>query len=131
MKNFYLEGSKSTPEVSLDAERHVLMIKGQSYPENAFRFYEPILEWVKQYFEQVRESVQIEITLPYVNTSSSKCIMMLLDEVEQAYTNGKQVCLMWYIDENNESEFECAEEFKEDFDFPFNIISLNTGSSLC
>ncbi|WP_134699457.1 DUF1987 domain-containing protein [Ammoniphilus sp. YIM 78166] len=128
MNNFYIEGSKSTPEVSLDAERHVLMIKGQSYPENAFRFYEPILEWVKQYFEQKREQVQIEIKLPYVNTSSSKCIMMLLDQVEQAYTNGNEVCLHWYIDEDNESELECAEEFKEDFDFPFHIIPLSPGS---
>lgn len=124
MNGLYIEATKSTPEISFDPDENKLILRGQSYPENAFKFYEPILNWLKQYIEKLQAEVQviIELNLPYINTSSSKCFMMLLDLLEDAYNDGKLIDLKWYYNEENESELECAEEFKEDLSFPFQII---------
>lgn len=124
MKRLHIESSKSTPEIIFDPEENHLYINGQSYPENAYKFYEPLFEWVDEYLEQVGEvdSVVIDIDLPYINTSSSKCLMMLLDKFDDCYTSGKSLTLNWYCDMENESEVECAEEFMEDLSLPSEIL---------
>lgn len=125
MEKFYVEGTKSSPEVLLDPNEGKIIIKGQSYPENAFKFYEPILHWVEEYLSELKEEVDvmIELNLPYINTSSTKCFMMLLEMFDDAFAEGKSVKISWLYNEDNESELECAEEFKEDLSLPFELIS--------
>ncbi len=125
MQKLIIESSKSTPEINFDPENNILSIKGQSYPENAFKFYESIFNWVDEYIQKLETeaSVKIDFTLPYINTSSSKCIMMLLEKFDEAFLSGKNIILYWYYDVENESELECAEEFTEDLNLPFNIIT--------
>jgi hypothetical protein len=119
-----LEATRSTPEIIFNPRSHELSVRGQSYPENSFKFYEPILQWVDAYLLNVGdEKVDIQFCLPYINTSSSKCIMMLLEKFNKAYHDGKKLNLTWFCSEDNESEIECAEEFKEDLDLPFQILA--------
>ncbi len=124
MEKLFIAGTKSTPEVLFDAEANILSIKGQSYPEYAFKFYEPLLVWVDSYLDQMHSNVEvnIELHLPYINTSSTKCFMMLLDKLNDAFLAGKKVRINWFYNVDNESELECAEEFKEDLHLPFLII---------
>jgi hypothetical protein len=125
MEKLTVEKTKSTPEVSFDPESNVLSINGQSYPENAFKFYEPIMKWIDDYLEQLQDGtgVKVELCLPYINTSSTKCFMMLLEKLDEAFQEGADIKLDWYCNEENESEIESAEEFKEDLTLPVNIIS--------
>jgi hypothetical protein len=123
MEKLVIENTKSSPEVVFDPEQHRLAIRGQSYPENAIKFYEPVLLWLDRYLEEVadQQPVVLELLLPYMNTSSTKCFMLLLDKLEDAHQSGKQLEVMWYYNTDNESELECAEEFKEDYSLPFHI----------
>ncbi|MCL6638296.1 MAG: DUF1987 domain-containing protein [Firmicutes bacterium] len=131
MKQLYIKGTKSTPEVSFNPDSNILLLQGQSYPENAFKFYDQVFRWVDEYLVQLQEEalVKIDFSLPYINTSSSKCIMLLLEKFENAYKTGKKLTLNWYCNEDNESELECAEEFKEDLTFPFNILPREENNS--
>ncbi|MHA6480796.1 DUF1987 domain-containing protein [Paenibacillus sp. strain BS8-2] len=124
MKPLYIEATKSTPEVRFDPETGALAISGQSYPENAFQFYEPLMNWVDEYLKgMTRDTViSIELELPYINTSSTKCFMILLEKLDDAFASGQPVEVRWYCDEENEAEQECAEEFKEDLNLPFTIL---------
>jgi hypothetical protein len=124
MVNLYVEKTKATPQVHFDAESKTLIINGQSYPENAFKFYEPIFIWIDEFFKQVENEdlVKLELDMPYINTSSSKCIMMLLEKFEEASNSGKSIVVNWYYDTENESELECAEELKEFVELEFNIL---------
>jgi Domain of unknown function (DUF1987). len=123
MERLFIKETKSTPLVDFNASDHTLVIKGQSYPEDSFAFFKPLLEWLKDYLSnKVGEEVCLQVTLSYTNTSSSKCIMMILDLLEEAYERGVLTKLEWTCNEHNEYEQECAEEFKEDYTFPFEII---------
>lgn len=126
MEKLFIEKTKSTPEIYLDPVQHRLSIKGQSYPENSFKFYEPVLTWMDGYLAQVEQLVVVEIDfhMPYINTSSSKCLMMLLDKLEVAYRLGKKISVLWYYDKENETALECAEDFKEDLTMPFEFKAL-------
>ncbi|SDD18746.1 protein of unknown function [Paenibacillus sp. UNCCL117] len=124
MYELFIEPTKSTPSVHFDPKWNRLWISGESYPENAFKFYEPLLRWVDEYLEQLGadQEVLLELRLPYVNTSSTKCFMMLLEKFDAAHASGKHIKLVWYCSPDNESEQECAEEFKEDLSLPFDIV---------
>lgn len=122
MERLFFKETKSTPLVDFNTDAHTLIIKGQSYPEDSFAFFKPLLEWLKEYLSgKVGEEVFLQVTLSYTNTSSSKCVMMILDLFEDAYEKGVLTKLEWICNELNEYEQECAEEFKEDYTFPFEI----------
>ena len=123
MEALVIEQTKSTPEIHFDPVNNLLSIKGQSYPENSFKFYEPVFAWLDEYLASVETQVTVRIYfhMPYINTSSSKCIMMLLEKLESAHQQGRKVSVRWYYDEENEMALECAEEFKEDLELKFDI----------
>lgn len=129
MQELHIAKTKSTPEIHFDPQNYKLRIEGQSYPENAFKFYEPIFEWLEANLLPNRQEVVLEIyfNMPYINTSSSKCIMMLLDKFEDAHQEGQKVVVRWFYDAGNETALECAEEFKEDLTLPFEILPVEEG----
>ena len=126
METLIIEQTKSTPQVDFNAENRLLMLKGESYPENSFKFYEPILSWLDDFFTEIADDgeIKLEMSLPYINTSSSKCVLMMLEKLEEAKDNGRNVVVNWYYEEDNESEMECAEDFKEFVELEFNLIAV-------
>lgn len=126
MDNLYIEATQSSPKVELNATSHILEFSGQSYPENASKFYQPILAWVKNHLENVdkQQLVTGKFNIKYFNTSSSKAIMDLLDFFDEACEAGKNVEINWYYHEENELALECGEEFQEEFSMPFKLIEL-------
>ncbi|WGS64044.1 DUF1987 domain-containing protein [Marinitoga aeolica] len=124
MKKLYIEPTKATPEIDFDPEKNILSIKGESYPENSFDFYNPIFEWLENYFDNLanNEKVIFKFDISYLNTSSTKSIMFILDILEEAYENNKNIIINWYYDEDNEFSYEIAENFMEDLNIPFNMI---------
>ena len=126
METLIIEQTKSTPQVEFNAENRLLMLKGESYPENSFKFYEPILNWLDEFFAEIADDgeIKLEMSLPYINTSSSKCVLMMLEKLEEAKDNGRNIVVNWYYEEDNESEMECAEDFKEFVELEFNLIAV-------
>lgn len=126
MSSLYIEKTKSTPKIQFDLQSYRMRIEGQSYPENAFKFYEPVFAWLDNHLRQVEQEVVLEIYfhMPYINTSSSKCIMMLLEKLEEAYKDGQKIVIRWYYDSDNDMALDCAEEFKEDLTLPFDITPV-------
>lgn len=127
MEDLSISQTRATPQIDFSFKNRILSINGQSYPENAFQFYEPILSWVEEFLGTVKgdQPVELKISMPYFNTSSSKCILRLLECFEKAMKDGRKVIVNWYYDEENESEYECAEELKEFVDLEFNILPLS------
>jgi hypothetical protein len=115
--------STSTPAVSFDPVERKMLITGESYPENSFAFYGPIAGWVKEYLGIVDE-LNLEINVSYMNSSSTKCMLDLLDLFEDAYLRGLNVSITWRYDRENPRSFDLAEEFKEEVTLPFSIIPL-------
>ncbi|ACD95828.1 DUF1987 domain-containing protein [Trichlorobacter lovleyi] len=124
MAHLDIPQTASTPLISFDPEVKKLRISGESYPENSFAFYAPVLAWLKQYLQDNRQ-LTIAITITYMNSSSTKCMLDLLDIMEDAYGRSANVSITWYYDLENPRSFELAEEFCEEVSFPFEIAALN------
>lgn len=117
MENMKLEMTKFTPEIILDAGAGVIGIKGKSYPENTFEFYEPVMKWVESYFSSgPKEKTVVTMEIIYFNSSSSKLFFDFFDLLEEASEKGHGIEVNWVYDAENESALEAGEDFKEDFE---------------
>ncbi len=122
MEILHLEGTKSTPEVHFDPVTGVLSMSGESYPENSFEFYRPIISWLTRFRAIHNGPITLNTNLSYLNTGSTKSMMDIFDLLEESYLNGKTIAVNWYYDEENHRALETAEEFREEVSFSFSII---------
>ena len=122
MDRLYIEETKSSPKIDFNPQTGILIIEGQSYMENAFKFYKSLFEWMDEYFELNTENVQVDIRLSYLNTSSTKCLMDIIFKLEQVVQIGKKVKVNWYYKSRN--ILECGEELQEDLEeeLEFNLL---------
>jgi hypothetical protein len=124
MDNLIVEPTKSTPQLNFDVKSGVLKISGQSYPENAAKFYEPVMSWIKEYFENSAEKTILEINIIYLNTSSSKVFINIFDMFEDQHQNGNNIEIRWLYDPENEVSMEWGEEFREGLECPFELVEI-------
>ncbi len=126
MDDLRIEATKSTPGILFDAQRGVLGIKGKSYPENAAKFYGPVLEWVDAWLDATQDSnVQVNVEIIYLNSSSSKAFLNLFGILDRRAQTGRYVEINWYYHEENETALECGEEFIEDLEaVKFNLVKI-------
>lgn len=126
LEKFEIESTRSTPYVLLDPKSGELRLKGDSYPEDAARFFEPILSWVKEYLQKSKVPLVFHVDLNYINSSSTKCLLIFFDILEAAYNTGTKVEVYWHYNEENDVAQEIGEEFKEDYKLPFHFKSYRT-----
>lgn len=125
MEPLTIPQTPSTPFVCYDESRKTLTIAGESYPENSFAFYTPVLGWLRRYLQEERKLI-LDITVTYLNSSSIKCMLDVLDTMEEAFGKGADLSILWRYDLENPRSFELAEEFCEEVTFPFEIIAHHT-----
>lgn len=126
MDNLKRNKTASTPAVYFDAASGQLVIEGESYPENAFEFFKPLLEWASEFLKEGSMPAKLEIRLSYMNTSSIKSMMDLLDLLEDAHSRSREITVSWYYDEENERALEMAEDFRDEVNLPFFIVPTRT-----
>ena len=116
--------TQTTPEIQGCPEQGLLRMKGDSYPENSFELYGPILEWIEAALIQGKPLL-LELRVAYMNTSSVKAMMDIFDLMEEAHQKGQAVSVRWFYDPRNERVIEMVEEFKEDCTFAFDVLPDN------
>lgn len=117
-----ISATQSTPAVIATTADGRLEMRGDSYPENSFEFFAPIVSWIEEFLESSQAPLRLELRLLYLNTSSVKVMMDIFDLLEDAHGKGREVNVNWIYDRGNERIAELAEEFKEDCSFPFDIM---------
>ena len=122
MSNIELSATTSTPAITADEQTGHLEMRGDSYPENSFEFFAPIVEWVQDHLKTPAASLDVALHLLYLNTSSVRAMMDIFELLEDAHNDSHAVCVRWFYDEDNDRIAELAEEFKEDCTFPFDIL---------
>lgn len=122
MNTLDIPQSSSTPLVRFAPDERKMLISGESYPENSFGFYAPVLDWVKEYLSGSNE-LHLDIDISYMNSSSTKCVLDLLDLLEDAHGRGGTVDIVWRYDTENPRSLDLAEEFQEEVTLPFTIVA--------
>ena len=124
MEHLHIEGKKDTLAVDFDAETRVLALEGASYPKNPIVFFIQLADWLTQYIQKINDPLTVNVTINYLNTSSSKCLLDFLEMLDNYHQSGGEVTLNWYYEEDDEDMEETGEELCEDFEFPYKLIPV-------
>ncbi len=124
MENFQIEGENYIPTVNFNAEIGTLEISGESYHEYTIEFFQPIFEWLNNYLEQEGRTIVFNFRMTYFNTSSSRRFLEIFDLLED-YKKSKNgnVTVNWYYEKDDVDMLESGEEYAEDVDLSFNLLS--------
>ena len=125
MEALYLEETDETPGIKLDAGNNIFEFVGKSLPEDVATFYNPILDWMEQYSENLNDLTEVTFRLDYFNTASSKMILDVLLKLEEYQESGKEVKVKWYFAEDDEDMEDAGAEYSEIVDVPFEFESYN------
>ena len=117
MENLYLAATADSPEVDFRFDVHHLVLRGESYPENAAAFYSDIIRRLKDYLAGCADgaTVTVDVALIYFNSSSTKMLFALFDALNAAAERGVRVVLNWHRDPEDDTIGEFGDELSGDF----------------
>lgn len=132
MKKLNIDATLKSPKVIFDPENFLYEMEGNSRPENVRDFYYPIIDTLKEYFEEQHnkeninqnKSFKFNFKLDYFNSSSAKFISDILVIVKKAVENGIDIKIYWYFEDGDEDMKEVGEDFSDMISFPFNYIMV-------
>lgn len=127
MENIIINEVKDAPyypKVHFNAESGICEIGGESYMEETFKFYSPLLDWIKNYFQEAKKPLVLNFSLTYFNTNSSRLILDLFDIVKNNKEQGKQVIVNWFYDPADHDMIDEVEDFEVETGLNINLIEM-------
>ena len=119
-----LEATQSTPRVLTDWCEGMVLMAGESYPENTYEIFDGIISWVDRFLSETDRELRLDLRLSYLNTSSIRAMIDIFDRLQSAHDDGRALSVLWLYDTRNPRSAELGEEFKEDYTFCFEIRPL-------
>ena len=139
MQSLIIEKTDDSPQVVLDDDNQVFLIEGESRPPHAFKFYQPIIQWLeeykkilfwqKQHFDKNRR-MTMQFKLSYFNSTSAKFIADILVALDTICQEGYDVRAKWFYLEEDTDMKENAEEFMKMMKkLPIQMVLIETTDS--
>lgn len=121
MKALKIDAQSDTPKVYFEPELDLYLIEGKSLPENAIDFYQPIFDWITEFFNKkdtTSKNFAINIKLDYYNTASSKQIVKLLRILADSNLKD-QIKIIWHYDEEDTDMLKAGKKYARLIDIKF------------
>lgn len=120
LENLKIEGTQNRPEVDFNARTGRLYMHGRSILENTVKFYDPLLAWIDSYVDEPASKTELHLNMDYFNTSSSKCILSIIEKLDELYNGGQEVDVFWYY--NDEDMGDLGMDYKHLVELPFHLV---------
>jgi len=125
METLRIEATDDSPQVLLDQEDNQFEISGKSLPEDVVDFYQPVMDWLKEYRKKPNAKTEFNLKMIYFNTASSKQIMDILMVLEEMVEEGHEVVVKWHSKKSDEDMQEAGQEYEEMLDIPFEHLTYD------
>lgn len=133
MDSLIIEATEDSPSVIFDVTTNRFCISGESRPENAGKFYTPIIDWLVK-FEAVlnsrkqasSENVNLifQFKLDYFNSTSAKYLFDVILALKDIVNNGYNIAIEWHYDKRDDDMLEAGEEFSKMVGLKFLFVEL-------
>ena len=116
MESIRIEGTQDSPEVIFDFEKGNFTLSGESRPENAQEFFNPLMAVIEQYCEELEtgkipapSEIKFDFRLDYFNSVSDRYFAEILAVLDNFNTKGPyKFTIAWWYD--NDLMLEAGEE---------------------
>jgi len=116
MQDLYIPAERDKPEIDFKFSRHHLLLRGESFPENALAFYGPVVAALMGYLGETKDAqITVDVELRYFNSSSTKILLNVFRMLDRASSNGNTVFLNWRHDPEDDTVAEFGSDIASDF----------------
>ena len=127
MENLIIDSKKGnyiTPGVNFSSKSGECVLAGESYLEDAWKFYQNLINWLDDYCVDLSRPLEFKFKLSYFNTSSSRCLLALLKKLGEFDERGGDIAVMWYCSEEDLDLRDEIEELAEDAKIDILILPM-------
>ena len=116
MENLSIPPSDRTPGVELSFDTQTLKFSGESYPENAAKFFDPVIAWIEEFIGAGNDrTIVADFELTMFNSSTAKFLMNIFDILDDGAAGEQSITLNWRFHESNDIIEEFMEDLQEDY----------------
>jgi hypothetical protein len=111
MQQLFISPTPLSPEINFSPEENIFIIKGVSSPEDVRAMYYPIIDWVRQFVDDLihfgskayseESPLKFHTELVYFNSSSAKFLYDIFMELKRLLAVGIPVVVEWAYDEED------------------------------
>jgi hypothetical protein len=117
-----IPATNDCPEVILDKEMNCFEFSGIALPENPKEFFNPIVDWMKDYVKEPNEETVIAFKMEYINSASQKRIHDIILISKEIHDNSMPLYIDWYYHSDDEGMKEEGETLAELVKIPFRFF---------
>lgn len=131
MDSLIIEATEDSPRIMFDIESNRFIISGESRPENAGKFYTPVINWIVNFEETLYTRKQqtkddsaliFVFKLDYFNSTSAKYIMDILLIIKKLVDQGYKINIEWHYDKRDDDMLDAGNEFSDTVGMTFDFI---------
>jgi hypothetical protein len=127
LRNYHkiISRTKNTPEVILDP-KGIIKLTGRLIPENAEYFFNPIEDWINEYFKNPADITTVEICIEYINSTGTTYLLDFIHKITHIHLlkDNKKFIINWFYKDEDEDMLEKGRFFSTDLNVPFNFIMI-------
>lgn len=131
MEDLKIQPTDSSFAIDLDVKKSQFTFQGESRPENAPGFFDPVINWLQSFknsVEREENQIQLEVVfkLDYFNSTSTKYIVDIAKILKAIGDSSKVVLdVKWYYKEIDEDIKESGIELSEWTDLKIEMIPFD------
>ncbi len=122
MSIFRISKQEDTPEVLFDRDEGTISFTGILLPEDSVEFFLPIEKEVKEYMSKPKKVTTVNLKLEYMNSSSQKRMLELLNTLQSLTETGLEVHVNWYYPEDDDDLLDEGRDLSRMLEQPLSII---------
>lgn len=133
MDPLIIKATGDSPSVLLDVSSNSFIISGESRPENAGKFYAPVIDWIskleglaywRKHEIKADSSLIFVFKLDYFNSTSAKYIMDMLLILKKLAAQGNKIIIEWHYDKRGDDILDAGKEFSKMIDLKFDFKEI-------
>ncbi|HSH50768.1 MAG TPA: DUF1987 domain-containing protein [Bacteroidales bacterium] len=122
MEPLIIKPTDDTPLINLDPDTGEMIFSGNSLPENASLFYEPVINWLDMYNHHPHMRTNFIFNVKVISSSSTKIFFDILNKIDALHESGKSaVNVLWYYSVYDDQIREIGLDYKDSMNANFEL----------
>ena len=123
MDSYITQSTNTTPELNFDIQKSLFIINGISLPLKPSEFYQPLMNWLIGFSDDIKDGSKVKIDLEYFNPESYKWLIQIFGIFERSNKMGAKITVEWFFDKGDEEIKDLGMEFEQIIDLPFKVTA--------
>jgi hypothetical protein len=125
MEPLIIGAKDESPGINFDKDIGKFLMFGKSFPEEARRYFDPVILWLEEYIKNPNEKTTFEIRLEYYNSASATMLLEIFYILERIISDkGKKISICWNYLEVDDDMLDSGKEYSELINIPFKFCVI-------